>query len=371
MIPEPNPHLASLPVYEPGRPIEDVARELGLDPSAIIKLASNENPIGPSPKAIAAMCAAATRAHIYPDGNAFLLRQAIARKHGLDIGQVVLGNGSNEIIEFLGHAYLAPGAEMVISQYAFAIYELVGRLFQAKVVEAPAKAYGHDLGAMKRAVTARTRLVFVANPNNPTGTAVTPDALRRFIAGIPSHSIVVVDEAYQEFLKDPMDTPSLIAKHPNLVVMRTFSKAQGLAGLRIGYGLADARVAAVMQRVRQPFQANLLAQEAALAALGDEAHVRHTVSVVDEGRTFLENELQRRKIEFVPSCANFLLVKVGDGAGVFQDLLKKGVIVRPMQGYKLPEWIRVTVGTPAQNRKFLASLVLRGHPATSPKTKPR
>ncbi len=356
MIPEPNPHLASLPVYEPGRPIEDVARELGLDPSRIIKLASNENPIGPSPRAVAAMREAAGRAHIYPDGNAFLLRQAIAQKHGLGIGQVVLGNGSNEIIEFLGHAHLSPGAEMVISQYAFAIYELVGKLFQADIVEVPSRGYGHDLDAMRKVVTLRTRLVFVANPNNPTGTSVSAEELGKFIGTVPSHVVVVVDEAYQEFLKDPLDTPALIAKHPNLVVMRTFSKAQGLAGLRIGYGLASEAVAAVLQKVRQPFQANLLAQEAALAALADADHVRRTVEIVDEGRAFLENEFRRRKLEYIPSSANFIMLNVSDGKKVFQDLMKKGVIVRPMHGYKLPTWIRVTVGTREQNETFLKAL---------------
>ncbi len=355
-MPAANPHLARLPVYEPGRPIEEVARELGLDPARVIKLASNENPLGPSPKALVAMREAAARAHIYPDGNGFLLRRKLARKHGVDLAQVVLGNGSNEIIEFLGHAYLAPDDEMVISQYAFAIYEIVGRIFQARVVEVPAREHGHDLDAMLRAITPKTRLVFVANPNNPTGTAVASAALRDFILAVPSHTLVVIDEAYQEFLTDALDTPALIARQPNLVIMRTFSKAQGLAGLRIGYGLAAPEVAAALHKVRQPFNANLIAQAAALAALDDAEHIRRTVGTVAEGRRFLETELGRRGIPFVPSCANFILLRVGDGNRVFQELMRRGVIVRPMQGYRLPEWIRVTVGTGAENQTFLRAL---------------
>jgi histidinol-phosphate aminotransferase len=352
----PCPHLANLPFYEPGRPIEDVARELGLDPSRIVKLASNENPLGPSPKAIEAMRRAVAGVHIYPDGNGFLLRQAIAQKHGVGMEQVVLANGSNEVIEFLGHAFLSPGDEMVISQYAFAIYEIVARIFQARVVEVPAREYGHDLDAMLKAITPKTRLVFVANPNNPTGTAVSPGELERFLHAVPDHALVVVDEAYQEFLKSPLDTPGLIARKPNVVVMRTFSKAQGLAGLRIGYGLANKGVAAALQKVRQPFNASLVAQAAALAALADEEHIRRTVRTVDEGRDFLQAEFRTRKWEFVSSHGNFVLVHVGDGKKVFDGLLRHGVIVRPMGGYKLPAWIRVTVGTRAENETFLKAL---------------
>lgn len=352
----PCPHLAKLPYYEPGRPIEDVARELGLDPSRIVKLASNENPLGPSPLAIEAMRKAVAGAHVYPDGNGFLLRQAIARKHRLAIEQVVLANGSNEFIEFLGHAFLSPGDEMVISQYAFAIYEIVAHMFQARVVEVPARDYGHDLDAMLRAITPRTRLVFVANPNNPTGTAAPRAALERFLRAVPDHALVVVDEAYQEFLKDPLDTPGLIAAKPNVVVMRTFSKAQGLAGLRIGYGLADKAVATALQKVRQPFNANLVAQAAALAALADDEHIRRTVGTVAEGLAFLEGAFRARKREYVPSHGNFVLVHVGDGKRVFDGLLRHGVIVRPMGGYKLPAWIRVTVGTRAENDTFLKAL---------------
>lgn len=361
-MPVPNPHISSLPIYEPGRPIEEVARDLGLDSTSIIKLASNENPLGPSPKAIAAMRKVAAHAHIYPDGNGFLLRKAIARKHGLDIEQVVLGNGSNEIIEFLGHAYLAPGDEMVISQYAFAVYEIVGRLFQAKIIETPARDYGHDLEVMRRVITPKTRIVFVVNPNNPTGTMVSPRELHGFIRRVPDRTLVVVDEAYHEFLPKAMDTSRLIADHSNLVVMRTFSKAQGLAGLRIGYGLASTEVTAALQKVRQPFQANSMAQTAALAALGDGQHIHKTVRTIETGRAFLESEFRVRKLDYVPSCANFILVNVGNGQRFFDRLMRRGVIVRPMQGYRLPAWIRVTVGTLSENKRFLKALdeVLRG-----------
>lgn len=353
---QPNLHLANLPVYEPGRPIEDVAREFGLDPSRIVKLASNENPVGPSPRALEAMRRAAASAHLYPDGNGFALRQAIARKNGLDVEQVILGNGSNEIIEFLGHAYLSPGDEMVISQYAFAIYEIVGKLFQARIIETPAREYGHDLDALRRAVTPKTRLVFVANPNNPTGTAVAPQVLKGFIESMPSHVLTVIDEAYQEFLPGSLDTPGLIAAQPTVVVMRTFSKAQGLAGLRIGYGLGGREVIETLQKIRQPFQANAIAQAAALAALGDEEHIRKTVEIVNQGRTHLENELRARRLEFLPSSANFVMVNVGDGRKMFQHLMRQGVIVRPLDGYKLPAWIRVTIGTAPQNKAFLQAL---------------
>jgi histidinol-phosphate aminotransferase len=352
----PNAFLANLPYYEPGRPIEEVARELGLDPTQIIKLASNENPLGPSPKAREALHKALSSIHLYPDGNGYYLRKGLAEKHQLKIDQVVLGNGSNEIIEFLGHAFLSPGDDVIISQYAFAIYEIVAKTFQANVVEVPAKKYGHDLDAMRKAITPRTRLIFVANPNNPTGTVVSSADLVSFIKQIPDSVVVVLDEAYQEFLEDVLDTTQVIKLHPNVVVMRTFSKAQGLAGLRIGYGISSPEVVAALQKVRQPFQANSLAQAAALAALSDHDHIAKTVEVVKQGRKFLEDAFTKRGLEWVPSAANFVLVKVGKGQEVFQKLLQRGIIVRPMHGYKLPEWIRVTVGTAEENNQFIQAL---------------
>jgi histidinol-phosphate aminotransferase len=351
-----NRHTAELPVYEPGRPIEDVAREFGLDPAQIIKLASNENPLGPSPKALVAMTQACARSHIYPDGNGFLLRSEISKRYHIDIHQIVLGNGSNEIIEFLGHAYLNSESEIVISQYAFAIYEMVAKLFQARVIEVPAIDFGHNLGGMLKAITPRTRLVFIANPNNPTGTEIQASQLRQFIEKAPKSTLLVIDEAYQEFLEQPLDTHRMIKNHPNLVIMRTFSKAQGLAGLRIGFGMASSEVAASLQRVRQPFQANSIAQAAALAALTDDSHIKKTVDLIRTERLFLEKELGELKLNFVPSSANFILIKVGHGKEIFDRLLREGIIVRPMDGYRLPEWIRVTIGTHQENQTFIRTL---------------
>lgn len=352
----PNPHLSQLPVYEPGRPIEDVARDFGLNAADIIKLASNENPLGPSPKAIEAIRNAISSIHFYPDGNGFQLRSAISKKLNVRIDQVVLGNGSNEIIEFLGHAYLSPGDEIVVSQYAFVVYEIVGKTFQASVVEVPALNYGHDLSRMLAAITPKTKLVFVANPNNPTGTTLAAAELNKFIESVPKHVLVVLDEAYYEFLNGPLDTTALITTHPNLVVMRTFSKAQGLAGLRIGYGIAAPEVASNLQKVRQPFNSNLVAQAAALAALEDSAHIEKTVRLTNEGLHFFYEEFKKRKLEYVPSSGNFVMLKVGDGKMAFDFLMRKGVIVRPLGGYKLPEWIRVTIGTLQQNVRFLEVL---------------
>lgn len=356
-----NQYLCDLPVYQPGRPIDEVARELGLKAADIIKLASNENPHGPSPRAVEAMKKAVPDVHRYPDGSSFDLRKAVSKMHGLDAAQIVFGNGSNELIELVGHAFLKPGDEMIISQYAFAIYEMVGRLFQAKVVEVPAENYGHNFERMLDTVKPSTRVMFVANPNNPTGTACTREKLRELILTVPDHVLLVLDEAYQDFLEEPLDSVALIRPgqkpgRDNLLILRTFSKAHGLAGLRIGYGLARPQVAEALEKVRQPFNANALAQAAAVAALNDSAHIRKTFIQNLEGRARLEAELHRLALDFVPSFGNFVLVNVGDGQAVFDGLLRKGVIVRPMGGYKLSAFIRVSVGTGVENERFIAEL---------------
>lgn len=351
-----NPQLRDLVAYEPGKPIEDVARELGLDPDSIIKLASNENPLGPSPKAIAAMREAVAEVHLYPDGGGYRLREAIARKFGLGMNQVMLGNGSNEIIEFIGHAFLKPGDEIVVADHAFVVYKLMATLFGATTVEVPDPGYTHDLDAMLAAITPRTREVFIANPNNPTGTLVDQAQIDRFMERVPDHVIVVFDEAYYEFLDNPPDTLKFVREGRNVVVLRTFSKIQGLAGTRIGYGLAKPELIEVLQKTRQPFNANLVAQRGALAGLLDDEHQRRTKELNDEGRAYLQQEFARLGLEFVPSFANFVLVRVGDGDAAFKDLLHRGVIVRAMRGYKLPEWIRVSVGTMDQNRRFVEEL---------------
>ena len=351
-----NQQLRNLVSYEPGKPIDEVARELGLDPSDIIKLASNENPLGPSPKAVDAMHKALAEAHIYPDGGGFKLRTAIAEKFGLEMGNVILGNGSNEIIEFIGHAFLHPGAEVITAEHAFVVYKLMTTLFGATTVEIPDPGFTHDLDAMAAAITPATKEIFIANPNNPTGTLVDQDALDRFMDKVPEHVVVVFDEAYYEFLKNPPDTIKYIRQGRNVVILRTFSKIQGLAALRIGYGLAPKELADIIQKTRQPFNANSLAQAGALAGLLDDEHQEKTRQVNFEGRAFLESSFAELGLEYVPSHANFVLVKVGDGDDVFQKFLRKGVIVRAMRAYKLPEWIRVSVGTMPQNERFMQLL---------------
>ena len=353
-----NPFLQNLPVYQPGRPIEEVARELGLSADSIIKVASNENPFGPSPLAIAAMQKAISGVNLYPDGNAFYLKQKLAAKFGLDPACLILGNGSNEIIEFVGHAYLAPGVDVVVSQFCFAIYPLVTKLFGANLITVPARNYGHDLPAMLRALTPRTRIVFVANPNNPTGTLAPREEVIKFVNDVPDEVLLVMDEAYVDFLEDPLDLSPLVRQgtRPNLLLLRTFSKIYGLAGLRIGYGIGNPDFVAALEKIRQPFNTNLLAQTAALAALDDVEHVRKTRANNFAGLEFFKRAFRDLKLEYVPSFANFILVRVGDGQRVFEAMQTQGVIVRPMGGYQLSEWIRISIGTPPENERTLAAL---------------
>lgn len=353
-----NPALEKLPTYQPGRPIEEVARELGLPAAEIIKVASNENPLGPSRLALAAMKKALAQSNLYPDGNAFYLRQKLAAKLGVGPENLILGNGSNEIIEFIGHTLLSPGAEVIVSQYCFLVYPIVTALFGAKLVTVPAKNFGHDLDAMLAAITPQTRVVFVANPNNPTGTMVSPEALRRFVLAVPANVLVALDEAYVEFLNQPQDLLPEIrsGERPNLLLMRTFSKIYGLAGLRIGYGIGRPELIAAMEKVRQPFNINAICQAGALAALDDTKHVERTRKNNTRGLKFFAREFRRLKLEFVPSAANFILVRVGDGARVFNEMQKLGVIVRPMGGYALPEWIRISIGTSKENQRCLDAM---------------
>jgi histidinol-phosphate aminotransferase len=350
------PSVLAQPVYEPGKPIEDVARELGLDPAGIIKLASNENPFGPSPRAIAAATRALAQGELYPDGGCFALRQKLAQAHGLGADQFIVGNGSNEIIELLGHAFLGAGDEVVMGQPAFIVYKLVTLLFGAKAVEVPLANHRHDLAAMRRAITPKTRLVFVASPNNPTGTANTPEELLAFARDLPEHVIGVFDEAYAEFQESPADLRPLIREGRNLIGLRTFSKIHGLASLRVGYGYAGAGLAAVLNRVRQPFNVNAIGQAAARAALDDREFTEKCARENRANRTQLEAGLRALKLEVVPSEANFVLVKVGAGARLFDALQRRGVIVRPMASYGMPEWLRITVGTKTQNERVLAEL---------------
>jgi histidinol-phosphate aminotransferase len=351
-----NPQLRELVAYEPGKPVEDLARELGIPSGEIIKLASNENPLGPSPKARQAMIETIERAHFYPDGGGYYLREAIAEQVGLAMANVILGNGSNEIIEFLGHAYLQPGDEVVVAKHSFVVYRLMAQLFGAKVVDVPDPDFIADLDGMLAAITPKTKEVFIANPNNPTGTMVFQDDIDRFMERVPEHVMVVFDEAYYEFLDEAPDVIKYVKAGRNVVVLRTFSKIQGLANLRIGYGLAAPEIIEVLQKARQPFNANGIAQAGALAGLRDTAHMDATRRVTHEGRGFLQSEFLDMGLEFVPSHANFVLVRVGDGKKVFDALLRRGIIVRAMGSYGLPEWIRVSVGTMPQNEVFIAAL---------------
>jgi histidinol-phosphate aminotransferase len=351
-----HPWLHDLVSYEPGKPIEDVARELGLKPHEIIKLASNENPLGPSPKALAAMREMLERAHFYPDGGGYYLREAIAKKFGFERGNVMLGCGSNEIIEFIGKAFLNPGDEIVVARHAFVVYKLMATLFGATTIEVPDPNFAHDLDAMAAVITPRTKEVFIANPNNPTGTLLSQDEIDRFMDKVPDHVIVVFDEAYHEFLENPPDTLKFVREGRNVVVLRTFSKIQGLANLRIGYGIAKPELIDVLQKTRQPFNTNGIAQAGALAGLLDDEHQRKTREITIEGRDFLQREFGATGLEYVPSFANFVLVRVGDGKAVFNALMKRGIIVRDMNSYGLPEWIRVSIGTMEQNERFLAEL---------------
>jgi histidinol-phosphate aminotransferase len=353
-----NPALGTLPVYQPGRPIEEVARELGQPADAIIKLASNENPLGPSPKALAAMREAIQKVHLYPDGNAFYLKNRLAREVSVEPTNLILGNGSNEILEFVAHACLGPGTEAVVSQYCFAVYPIVTRLLDANLVVVPARDHGHDLPAMLKAVTPATRILFVANPNNPTGTlAPAPDVLR-LVHEIPDHVLLVMDEAYLDFLDKPVDLLPLIRSgaKPNLLLARTFSKIYGLAGLRLGYGIGHPELIAALEKIRQPFNINLVAQAGALAALDDVDHLTRTRANNTQGLEDLQGAFRAMGLPYVPSAANFVLVRVGNGQRVFEDLQRQGVITRPMGGYQLPEWIRITVGTPGENQRCLAAL---------------
>jgi histidinol-phosphate aminotransferase len=357
-----NPVLGSLPVYQPGRPIEEVARELGLPAESVIKLASNENPLGPSKLALAAMRKTLPQLNLYPDGNAFYLKQKLAAKLGVTPANIVLGNGSNEIIELLGHCLLfdTNGAkpEVVVSQYCFAVYPIVAALFGAKLITVPAREYGHHLDAMLAAITPNTRLIFVANPNNPTGTSVTPEQLSHFIEAIPENVVLALDEAYIEFLGEPLDLLPAIraASKPNVLLMRTFSKIYGLAGLRLGYGIGHTEFIAALEKIRQPFNINSLVQAGAVAALDDTAHVEKTRRNNARGYKFFTRAFRKLGLEFVPSAANFILVRVGDGQRVFNEMQRLGIIARLMAGYQLPEWIRISIGTPKENARCLEAL---------------
>ncbi len=351
-----NKVILQQPVYEPGKPIETVARELGLDPAGIVKLASNENPFGPSPLAVAAGERALREAHLYPDGGYYALRERLAAKWGLGMEQFIIGNGSNEIIELLGHAFLAPGLECVMHRSAFIVYKLMTLMFGATPVEVPLAGMRQDLRQLAAAVTPRTRLVFLASPANPLGAANPAAEIDELVQALPPHVILVFDEAYAEFLDKAPDLRPQIAAGRKVICLRTFSKIYGLASLRVGYGYAAPDLIAVAQRARQPFNVSGVAATAALAALGDAEFVARCRRENRAGLAQLGDGFAKLGLEFVPGQGNFLLVKVGDGARVFDALQQRGIITRPVKPYGLPEWLRVTVGTRAQNERLLATL---------------
>jgi histidinol-phosphate aminotransferase len=349
------PWIRTLAPYAPGKPIEELERELGIHDS--IKLASNENPLGPSPKALAAIAAALPDLHRYPDGSAFHLKRRLAARLRVAPEELVLGNGSNEIIELLVRTFLRPGDEAVMADQAFVIYRLVVQAAGGTSRIVPLRDFTHDVDAIAAAIDARTRLVFLANPNNPTGTIFRRAAWERFLARLPRGVVVVADDAYAEYVDDP-EYPDTVHERGEgaVVTLRTFSKLYGLAGLRIGYAVAPATVADALERVRQPFNVNALALVGALAALDDDAHVERTLAVNRAGMAFLVRAFDLLGLAHVPSAANFVLVRVGDGARVYEALLRRGVIVRPMGGYGFPEHVRVTVGTAAENERLVAAL---------------
>ena len=351
-------YVRAIAPYVGGKPIDEVARELDLDPATIIKLASNENPRGASPKALAAIARAAGELTRYPDGNGYALKSALAARRAVRPEQIVLGNGSNDVLELVTQAFLRPGDHAVYSQYAFIVYPLATQARGAIGIEVPAKDYGHDLDAIRAAITPATRVVFIANPNNPTGTWLAGDVVERFVSQVPRDVIVVLDEAYDEFLEasEQANSTAWISRYPNLVVSHTFSKAHGLAALRVGYGVMHAAIADLLNRVRQPFNVNALAQAAALAALDDEQYVEDSRRLNREGLRQLATGLRALGLHFLPSHGNFILVDVGEAQAVYQALLRRSVIVRPVANYDLPTWLRVTVGTAPENERFLEAL---------------
>ncbi len=349
-------YVRAISPYQPGKPITELAREMGIPVDKIVKLASNENPLGMSPKAKKAVEAAINGIERYPDQ--FELIRAVAERAGLAQNQVVLGNGSNDVLDLIARVFLAPGRSAIFAQHAFAVYPLATLSTGAELIATPAKHYGHDLNAMRAAIRPDTRIIWIANPNNPTGNFLPYPEVRAFLQAVPKDVVVVLDEAYNEYLPpaERVDTAAWIKDFPNLVVTRTFSKIFGLAGLRVGYALASAEIADLMNRVRQPFNVNNLAIAAAVAALDDHAFVAESFELNRRGMEQLVAGLKRLGLEYIPSYGNFVTFKAGDGAAVNQKLLQQGVIVRPIGGYGLPEWLRVTIGTEPENARFLEAL---------------
>jgi len=356
------PGVLGLHPYQPGKPIEELEREYGV--SNIIKLASNENPLGPSPKALQAMRAELPDVWLYPDGNGFELKQKLAAKHGVAMSQITLGNGSSDVLEFVVRVFVSPEDEVLFSEHSFALYPLLTQAVGGRAVVAPARNWGHDLAKMKTLISERTRVIFIANPNNPTGTWLGADELEAFIKAVPEHAMVVVDEAYFDYAIAPAtgaadypDCSAWVARYPNLMVARTFSKSYGLAGLRVGYAVSHPQVAELMNRVRPPFNVNSVALAAAAAALEDEEHLARSVQLNAEGLKQLTDGFKSMGLDYIPSVGNFISVDVGrPAAPLYEALLHEAVIVRPVANYGMPSHLRVTVGTAEENARFLGAL---------------
>jgi histidinol-phosphate aminotransferase len=355
-------YVRAIAPYQAGKPIAEVAREFGLDEANIVKLASNENPFGLPESSREAMAAAVAELGRYPDANGFELKAALSARYDVPADWITLGNGSNDILEIAAHAFVQGGQSVMYSQYSFAVYALATQGLGARAIEVPAKGYGHDLDAMAASIADDTRLVFIANPNNPTGTFIPAAEMEAFLAKVPEHVIVVLDEAYNDYLapEHQFDSAEWVRKYPNLLVSRTFSKAYGLAGLRVGFAIAQPALTDLMNRIRQPFNVNSLAQAAAIAALNDKEFLERGASNNAAGyRQFVE-AFEEMGLEYVPSYGNFVLVRVGDddqaGARVNLALLKQGVIVRPVGSYGLPQWLRISIGLPQENAIFIAAL---------------
>lgn len=350
------PSVRELCPYEPGKPIEEVQRELKL--GDVVKMASNENPLGPSPLALKAIKSCLGKLNFYPDGSGYYLRKKLSTF--LDVGEdsIILGNGSDEIIRIIAETFLNEGEEVVISDPSFVIYQIAVRIMNGNCRLVKLKNYQYDMAAMAGAVGNKTKLIFIANPNNPIGTMAAEDEIESFLKEVPKEVIIVFDEAYFEYIEraDFPKTIDYIKNGRTVICLRTFSKIYGLAGLRIGYGIACPEIITEMNRVRHPFNSNSIAQAAAAAALDDEEHIRKSREVNSAGKTFLYRELDRRSISYIPSEANFILIKVGDGSGVVETLLRKGIIVRGMDGYNLPDFIRLTIGIEKENRRFIEEL---------------
>ncbi len=351
------PSVTQLQPYVPGKPIEELERQYGV--KNIVKLASNENPLGPSPLVVDAIQKATKSLSLYPDGNGFTLKSALAEKYQLQLNQITLGNGSNDVLEIIARTFVSSDDEVLYSQYTFAVYPIVTQAIGAKGVVAPAVDFGHDLDAMAKLITDRTKVIFIANPNNPTGTYLPADKLEAFIANVPKQTLVVLDEAYVEYGDQDVDTIKWLATYPNLIITRTFSKAYGLAGLRVGFALSNPEVADLMNRVRQPFNVNSLALAAATVALNDDDYLIKTKNINDTGMMQLTNAFDAMGLMYIPSKANFITVDVKTNANeVFEALLQQGVIVRPIGGYGLPQHLRVSIGLESENQRFIDALTV-------------